>query len=206
MPGLMPTTPHTLLAHLRDGGDSPVWQVSWRRFLELYHEPIAVIARACYRHHAGGGAPSDAFVEDVTAAVVAEFFSKGHRRYDPAKGRLRTYLRLLVNGRVVDQLRKDRPFQHQSDAILETLPPPEPQEDDAYRRAILVTLIEELREAIPMRQFEMFERVKLKGESAQAVADELGIRRGVVDNTVFKVMTKLRELASAREYQEEYYP
>lgn len=205
MSGLLPDTPKSLLARLRDEDRTPAWQISWKRFLELYHEPIAVIARACYRHHTGGGEPSSGFVEDATANVVADFFAKGHRRYNPEKGRLRTYLRMLVNARVVDLLRKERPLQFRDDSILETLPPEAVVEDDAYRRSILVTLVEELREQIPLRQFEIFERVKLKGGSPDAVAAELGVRRGVVDNSVYKAMTKLREIAAAREYQEEYY-
>jgi RNA polymerase sigma factor (sigma-70 family) len=205
MPGLLPDTPRTLLAGLRDADGTPMWQMSWKRFLELYHEPISIIVRGCYRHHTGGAEPSSGFIEDATANVVTDFFAKGHRRYDPSKGRLRTYLRMLVNARVVDLLRKERPLQFRDDTILESLPPEEVVEDDAYRRSILVTLVEELREQIPLRQFEIFERVKLKGLSPDAVAAELGVKRGVVDNSVYKAMIKLREIAAGREYQEEYY-
>lgn len=206
MAGLLPDTPRTLLAGLRESDGTLVWQMSWKRFLELYHEPISIIVRGCYRHHTGGGVPSSGFIEDATANVVTDFFAKGHRRYDPEKGRLRTYLRMLINARVVDLLRKERPLQFLDDSALDSLPPEATGvEDDAYRRSILVTLVEELREQIPLRQFEIFERVKLKGLSPDAVAAELGVKRGVVDNTVFKVMTKLREIAAGREYQEEYY-
>lgn len=199
----MPSTPKTLVAHLRAGGASAEWQLSWRRFLEIYHEPLAVVARACYRHHAGGAAAPDAFIEDAIANVVVDFFSKGCRRYDPARGRLRTYLRMLVNARVVDLLRKERPFAHRDEAALEKLPPEATEEVAAYRRALLLSLVEDLRDCIPARQFEIFERVKLKGEPADAVASDLGVRRGVVDNTVFKVMGRLRDLASRSEYSEE---
>lgn len=202
---MMPVTPKTLLACLRDGGTkSPLWQQSWRRFVELYHEPITLVARACYRHHTGGGDPPSGLIDDAVATVVAEFFTQGARRYDPAKGRLRTYLRLLVNARVVDFLRKERPLNHEDDSRLVELPPESPEEARAYRDALLLSLIEELRESIPLRQFEIFERVKLKNLPPDTVAAELGVKRGVVDNTVYKVMSKLRELAAAPEYQEEY--
>jgi len=49
MSGQFPTTPFTLLTRLREPGDGHYWQVSWKRFLELYHEPLAVTARACLR-------------------------------------------------------------------------------------------------------------------------------------------------------------
>ena len=46
--------------------------------------------------------------------------------------------------------------------------------------------------------------VKLKGISPDTAAAELGVRRGVIDNTIYKVMTRLREIAASTEYQEEY--
>ena len=56
-----------------------------------------------------------------------------------------------------------------------------------------------------MRQFQIFEMVKLHEMPPGKVAQELGVSRGVVDNTVYKVMQRLREIASAPEYQSEYY-
>jgi len=71
--------------------------------------------------------------------------------------------------------------------------------------ALLATMIEDLRETIPMRQFQIFEMVKLHEMPPGRVAQELGVSRGVVDNTVYKVKQRLREIASAPEYQSEYY-
>ena len=53
--------------------------------------------------------------------------------------------------------------------------------------------------------FEIFELVKLKGMSPENAAVELGVQRGVIDNTVYKVTKKLREIAANPEYQEEYF-
>lgn len=201
----LPITPKTLLARLRHGDDgTPLWQLSWRTFLELYHRPLGAIATGCYRHHTGGAEPASSFVEETVATVIADFARDGVMRYDPAKGRLRAYLRFVINARVVDRLRKERPLNHEDSKRLETLPAESETERHVFREALLRTLIEDLRESVPLRQFEIFERVKLKNIPPDAVAAELGVRRGVVDNTVFKVMTKLREIASAPEYQEEY--
>ncbi len=202
----LPVTPKTLLAKLRHGDDgTPLWQVSWRTFLELYHRPIGAIATGCYRHHTGGGEPALSFIEETVATVIADFAREGVVRYDPAKGRLRVYLRFVINARVVDRLRKERPLNHEDASGLESEPVESESERQEFRAALLRTLIEDLRETVPMRHFEIFERVKLKAMSPDAVAAELGVKRGVVDNTVFKVMTKLRELAASPEYQEEYY-
>jgi hypothetical protein len=65
---------------------------------------------------------------------------------------------------------------------------------------------EDLRNRIPLRQFEIFERVKLKHQSPQFVAEDLGIDRAMIDRNIHKAMTALWRLASHAEYQEEFYP
>jgi predicted DNA-binding WGR domain protein len=78
-------------------------------------------------------------------------------------------------------------------------------ESDAFHRSLLATLVEDLRNRIPLRQFEIFERVKLKHQSPQFVAEDLGMQRAMVDRNIHKAMTALRELTSHAEYQEEFY-
>lgn len=210
MPAQFPATSPNLLSKLREAGQDASWQVSWKRFLELYHEPIEAIARACYRHHTGGHEPSKGFIEDAVANTVADFFARGQHRYDKTKGRLRSYLRMLTNARVVDLLRKERPIDHKplpdGDVVSGTSLPIElPSEADAFHRSLLATLVEDLRNRIPLRQFEIFERVKLKHQSPTFVAEDLGMTRAMVDRNIFKAMTALRELAGLPEYQEEFY-
>jgi RNA polymerase sigma-70 factor (ECF subfamily) len=205
---ILPATSLSLLSRLRDEGDHAGWQVSWKRFLELYHEPLLAMAAGIYRHHTGHAVPPQAAIEDVVASVVVDFFKRN--RFDPERGRLRTYLRVLTNARIVDMLRKERPLNHDSlaaweNSMVETLPAETQEENLSFQHALLATLIEDLREHIPLRQFEIFEMVKLKGMTPDQVALELGVQRGVVDNTIYKVMTRLREIASNPEYLEEYY-
>ena len=131
--------------------------------------------------------------------------SQARQRYDAEKGRLRGYLRMLTNARVVDLLRKERPIDHQNldEAGLDDVPAESDHERHAFRRSLLAMLIEELRAEIPMRQFEIFERVKLKNQSPEFVAEDLGITRAMIDRNIYKVMTKLRQLAQQPEYKEE---
>ena len=212
MGNALPDTSLSLISRLRDEGDSLTWQVSWKRFLELYHQPLMSMAGHLYRVHTNGLAPSQSAIEDVVACVVVDFCRKN--RFDPALGRLRTYLRLLTNARVVDLLRKEKPLQHESlddagdpfgDTLAESLPAESPEERESFQSALLATLVEDLRLHIPHRHFEIFELVKLKGMSPEEAAAELGVQRGVIDNTVYKVTKKLREIAAKPEYQEEYY-
>jgi len=207
MPAQFPLTSINLISKLKGGGDEAHWQVSWKRFLELYHEPIEMIARACYRRHTGGQEPSSGFIEDAVANTVADFFSNSQYRYDKEKGRLRSYLRTLTNARVVDLLRKERPIDQRplEATTASELPAESPGESDAFSRALLATLVEDLRNRIPLRQFEIFERVKLKHQSPQFVAEDLGIQRAMIDRNIHKAMTALRDLASHAEYQEEFY-
>jgi RNA polymerase sigma factor (sigma-70 family) len=209
MPAQFPSTSPNLLSKLREAGQDASWQVSWKRFLELYHEPIEVIARACYRHHTGGHEPSRGLIEDAVANTVTDFFARGQHRYDKSKGRLRSYLRMLTNARVVDLLRKERPIDHKP--LPETsdsgspLPDEQRPESDAFHRSLLATLVEDLRNRIPLRQFQIFERVKLKHQSPEYVAEDLGMTRAMVDRNIYKAMTVLRELATLPEYQEEFF-
>jgi hypothetical protein len=207
MPAQFPPTSVNLLSKLKAGGEESNWQISWKRFLELYHEPIEVIVRSCYRHHTNGHTPSAGFVEDAVANTVGDFFARGQYRYDKGKGRLRAYLRVLTNARVVDLLRKEHPIGQlpMDDANLMNLPAESPVESAAFGRALLASLVEDLRASIPLRQFEIFERVKLKHQSPQFVAEDLGIQRAMVDRYIHKAMIALREIASHAEYQEEFY-
>jgi RNA polymerase sigma factor (sigma-70 family) len=210
MPAQFPSTSLNFLSKLREAGQDASWQVSWKRFLELYHEPIEVIARGSYHYHTGGHVPSQGFIEDAVANTVAEFYARGQHRYDKSKGRLRSYLRILTNARVVDLLRKERPLDHKplpesDDQPLAGMPEEAPPEADAFQRALLATLVEDLRNRIPLRQFEIFERVKLKHQTPQFVAEDLGMTRAMVDRNIYKAMNVLRELATQPEYQEEFY-
>jgi RNA polymerase sigma factor (sigma-70 family) len=202
----LPATSLSLLSRLRDEDDHAGWQVSWKRFFELYNGPLMAMASGIYKHHTGNAIPPQPVIEDVVATVVMDFFKRD--RFNPERGRLRAYLRVLTNARIVDILRKEKPLDHDSIAdreeLAQSVPAESPEEERSFKQALLATLIEDLREKIPLRQFEIFEMVKLKGISPDAAAAELGVRRGVIDNTIYKVMTRLREIASSPEYEEEY--
>lgn len=205
-----PVTSVNLLTKLKSPEGGPQYQVSWKRFLELYHAPITLYARSSYLKHTNGHQPSSGFIEDAVANTVADFFSRSQYNYDRSKGKLRTYLRMLTNARVVDLLRKESPLNQKSieDSITEIpseLPDESAPEHSAMLQSLLATLIEDLRSKIPLRRFEIFERVKLKNHTPQYVADEFGIPRAMVDREIYKAMTSLRELAAAEEYQNEFY-
>lgn len=200
-----PSTSLNLLSKLKSE-DQSHWQISWKRFLELYHLPLQALVRHAYRHHTGGQEPATGFVEDAVANTVRDFFSKSQHHFDPAQGRLRSYLATIANRRVIDLLRKERPLNHHAlnpDHHAQ-VPDETPHIRAAFYQSLLATLLEDLRNQVPLRQFEIFERVKLKYQSPEYVAEEFGITRAMVDRNIYKVMTRLRVLASQPEYQSEF--
>jgi RNA polymerase sigma-70 factor (ECF subfamily) len=112
---------------------------------------------------------------------------------------------MLTRARTVDLLRKIRPLDNVAlqEEVLEGAAPE--LDTGEYNKALLATMIAELKETIPHKWFLIFEQVKLQGIPAARVAEEMSESRGVVDNTVYKAMQKLREIAVKPEYQTEYY-
>ena len=95
MPGEFPATRHSVVQAL----GSPEPEVRRRAFDVLarsYWKPVYKYVRL--RWHAD---PEDA--EDLTQDFFAQAFEKGHLdRYDPAKARFRTFLRVCVDGAVAN--------------------------------------------------------------------------------------------------------
>ncbi len=206
MPSVMPDTPVSLLTRLRDMEAGASWESSWKIFLELYQEPLRIMAWNCYRHHTGGAVPTSEFIADAVANVVGDFHTKAQYRFDPSRGKLRRFLKMLTNARVVDLLRRERPLDHIELGNWEGTAEESEAEGQAFQRAVLSTLVADLRNRIPLRQFEVFEMVKLQGLSIEATASALGVKRSVVDNTIYRAMNALRDLAKDPVYTLEYYP
>jgi RNA polymerase sigma-70 factor (ECF subfamily) len=150
-------------------------------------------------------------VEDAVAAVVADFCTKAQHRYDPAKGKLRGFFKAMCNARIVDYLRKEKRMVTNADwkelaenQMEATQPDFLGGENESYRIALLQSMLEDLRARISPRQYTIFEMVKLKNLPPDQVAAELGVKRGVIDNTIYRVMNVLRDLASRDEYKAEW--
>jgi RNA polymerase sigma-70 factor (ECF subfamily) len=204
MKNSLPQTSLSLLSLLRHPENGAPWQQSWKLFLELYKKPLRSMTAAAYAKYTGGGHPPQEFIEDVVSNVIVDVFTRNG--FDPERGKFRSYLGMLAYRRTVDMLRKTRPLDILS---LKEEEVPEKYalelEETEYNKALLATMIAELRETIPHRWFRIFEQVKLQGIPAAKVAEELNESRSVVDNTVYKAMQKLREIAVKPEYQTEYY-
>jgi RNA polymerase sigma-70 factor (ECF subfamily) len=131
--------------------------------------------------------------------------------------RFRQLVRMLAQRKVVDFIRRRQRHRREvaNDVALEMAaqeavndnsgPSHESvEESDAFQQAALVTLIDTLRREVSFQVFMIFDLVKLKDTPPEQVVRELGVKRGVVDNSVYKAMQKLREIAQRPDLQKEF--
>jgi DNA-directed RNA polymerase specialized sigma24 family protein len=64
-------------------------------------------------------------------------------------------------------------------------------------------LLDDVRDRVSPRVFVIFDAVKLQHQSPEEVAKEFQVSRHVVDNSIYKVISKLRELAQTPDYRKE---
>lgn len=204
-----PSTPKTLLGRLKNREMPRLWENSWEEFFDLYHEAVRVCVAGAFRRNGWHDVPEQD-LQDLVLRVFEQLYTHPDA-FDPERGRFRQFLATLCHRRVVDFLRthmrrdaKNVPLETAGgDALESGLADYSMREDEAFRRALLGTLLAAVRQEISPRTFLMFERVKLHGESPDTVASDLGVGRGVVDNTIYKAMQKLREISLRPEIQQE---
>jgi RNA polymerase sigma-70 factor (ECF subfamily) len=196
-----PSTPRTLLGRLKDG-DEPLWQSSWDEFFDIYHQAVRVCVARSFNHR-GWHTVSESDVEDVTMRVFQSFHeAQQNFELEDAKGRLRQFITTLCQRRAVDFMRSQRRHNEgrvwfdldQYSDVPEEASPLDEKVNEAFRAARAALLFSVLRERVSPRIFMIFESIKLHGRKPEDVARELGIARGVVDNSIHKAMLKLRAM------------
>ena len=196
-----PSTPRTLLGRLKDG-DEPLWQSSWDEFFDIYHQAVRVCVARSFNHR-GWHTVSESDVEDVTMRVFQSFHeAQQNFELEDAKGRLRQFITTLCQRRVVDFMRSQRRHNEgrvwfdldQYSDVPEEASPLDERVNEAFRAARFGLLFSVLRERVSPRIFMIFESIKLHGRKPEDVARELGVNRGVVDNSIHKAMVKLRAI------------
>ena len=131
----------------------------------------------------------------------------------PPKGRFRQFLTTLCQRRVVDFLRNHiRKSSKLTSLDTEGFGEKEidaafaknsSTEEDAFHSALLGTMLAALHAEVPPRTYLIFELVNLNGQSPDAVAEQMGVQRNVIHNTIYKAIKKLREISEREEIQQE---
>jgi len=216
MPNAFPDTPVSLLSCIEERRGGVPYQHAWKAFFDLYHAPIRLAVLAAFRRCNWRQVP-DELLEETVADVVISFF-KATFSYDPSKGKFRSYLHQLCNRRVFDCIEKFEQARRNNADLLEMGEPEisaltapegsgtlEEAEREAYRSTLLATMLEDVRHRVSPQTFLMFELTKIQGQSPDAVAAQFRVKRNVVDNASYRVLSKLKELAIQPEYRREYF-
>ena len=218
-----PDTPVTLVSRLKEPDHGNHWHEDWRKFVKDYQGALEKSVYGAFAKR-GWSRIDKTLVEEIVAEVIVSFLKRQTETpYDPEKGYLRSFLIQIVQWKVVDHIRRHlaRPV-HEA---LETHGDPhsedagatqavdardvarwEEEENLAHQRALLAMLVDDVRERISPRAFAIFDAVKLQHRTPEEVAEEFQVNRHVIDNSIYKVITKLRELAQSPDYRKEIAP
>lgn len=193
------------------------WEQSWDEFFALYFRAVRSSVIAAFRR-VGWHDVDETIVEDRVMEIFGEIYA-GKLQHDPEKGQFRQLLQTVCKRRVVDFIRyhSRRPTTVSVDAgttgesvktgqlgVIPAQAIHRETEKREHRTALLAELVSALRGEVSPQVFSIFEEVKLHGASPDEVAEDLGVRRSVVDNSVYKAMKKLREIAAAPAWKEEF--
>ncbi|HRX86153.1 MAG TPA: sigma-70 family RNA polymerase sigma factor [Phycisphaerae bacterium] len=196
-PALNTVTSTSLLAGLQDHANRTVWQ----QFAARY-QPMLVR----YGRRLG---LSDADAEDAAQQTLIAF-SQSYRegKYDPLKGRLRVWLFGIARNQVRNLQRKvGRQEQQvveesQQTGFFARLPDDDRFEqiwEEEWRDAVLRQCLTEVAREFDDRTVQAFELFAWRGQSAQEVADQLGMSPNAVFIAKHRVMKRIRALLPAME-------
>lgn len=181
----------TLLEGLRDPADARRWEA----FVERYR-PLIV------RFAVGLGFGEDDAEDLAQSALLA--FSKAYLagRYDPARGRLRSWLFGIVHNQVRDANRRRRAREVQVADTAEERHLLEGPAEDAlesrwereWRDAVLAEGLRLVRGEVEESTWRAFEAFGLGERPAEEVARELGLSPNAVYGAKRRVLRRLREL------------
>lgn len=184
----------TLLERLRDGSDL----VAWEEFFGRYWSLIFAFARhrGCSEHTA------EEVVQDVMLKV---FEQKDLFRYDPTRGRFRSWLGTLVYNKVADVRRmaseRIRAVGGDSqDTALEIeahRTSPDADWTAAFEQSLLLVLLDVVRREMSPRAYLAFELSTLHGLPGAKVARHTGLSRNAVYRARKRALARLRELGAA---------
>jgi len=183
----------TLLDRLRDGTDALVWDEFFQRYWRLIFHFAR--QRGCAEHSA------EEIVQEVMLTVFEprEVFC-----YDPSRGRFRDWLLTLVRNQVAEYRR--RPSQRvrgqggdtQVELSLAASDDELPDEvlEAAFEEAVLLMLLDRVRQEVNPRTYQAFELFTLHELPAAEVARMTSLTRNAVYQARKNIVRRLEELGA----------
>lgn len=214
--GGFPTTRGSILLAV-GSSDAGVRRQAWDVLVTAYWKPVYKYLRVRWR-----ATPEDA--EDLTQSFFARSMEKElFGRYDPAKARFRTYLRLCLDGFVANRRKAARRLKRgggveplpldfagaEGELVHHDVPDPKQVDMEAWFhrewvRALFARVVDELRRRSEKRDrqvhFELFVRYDVEGSDDPdrptygELAEELGLTTVQVTNYLASIRREFRRL------------
>jgi RNA polymerase sigma-70 factor (ECF subfamily) len=187
----------TLLERLQEGCDPLAWEEFYQRYWALIHG--AAKRRGCSDHTA------DEIVQELMLKVYEQ---KDVFQYDPARGRFRNWLGVLVRNKVAQHRRQPservRALGGDPDDVSAEPAANDPEPDAAweasFEEALLLVLLDVLRREMSPQAYQAFELLTSGELSAAQVAKYVDLSPTGVYRAHKRALRRLRELgASYRE-------
>jgi RNA polymerase sigma-70 factor (ECF subfamily) len=182
----------SLLERLREGTDA----VAWQDFFDQYWRSMYVFAKRC-------GCSDNTAEEVVEEAVFSVYEKRGDFSYDPSRGRFRNWLFTIVRQKLALTRRRKASEQHaleqagrdgryDGEAAL-----PEAEMENAFENALLIALLDVVRQEVSPETYQAFELSALHGLSGAETANLTGLSRNGVFLARRRVTKRLKELGAS---------
>ena len=196
-PSFTTVTSVTLLSKLR----TPQNRTIWGQFVDRYRPVIVGYAK---KRGLPEGDAQDAAQE--TLMLFSKAYTEG--KYDPQKGRLRTWLLAIAHNQISNALRRrprrevqvvDQTDQTGFFARISDETPSEEIWDHEWHKGVLQECIEEVRLQVDPKTMEAFVETSVRGVSGKDVAEKLGMSANAVYLARHHVLKRIREMVPKME-------
>ena len=216
----IPNTPQTIIAQLVDPQKVEIWNGAWRRFFDIYHAPIKIMVSNSFYKRGWYGTPNHVVDEVVADVVISLNKVFTQNQYDSKKSRFRFFLKTVCDRRVVDYIRKNSNdmksdsiddeessalYNAETELAQEANAQLAEEEIRALKHALIMDAYTTIRHNFDARTCAAFEMIKLEDANMEDVVRELGVSTNVVNNAVYRITKKLKEILSQDEKLKEFY-
>lgn len=181
------STRQSLLERIKNGDE-----IAWQEFYEHYRSLVWL--------KGNDYGLTETEQQDLLIDVMLDFFNAQKKfRYDPSKGRFRSYFRQLIASRCLKIIKKRMP-QASGEIAMETLPMETEDDDYEWKAFLFWRALKEVERTMESTRVQCFRRCKIANEPPAKVASDLEISLATAYNYCNAVMSKIRELV--KEYSE----